>query len=306
MHNLKVLFVCSGNNQGGISPNVRVQAEGLKNSGVEVDFYEIKGNGIIGYLSNVIPLKKHIDNTDYDVVHAHYGFSGIVATLAGANPLLVTIMGSELYLNRMFRTVVVYFIRNVWDNVIVQSESMKTEVGNNNVIILQNGIDILKFKNVDVQEAKRRTEFNHGKHIVWAASPERREKNFSLAKKAVDLLGEEFTLDAVYGKPHDEMPYYFKAADALLLTSKWEGSPIVVKEALAAGLPVVSVDVGDVKELLENIEGCYVTSESPVDIGNALQMAVEYKNKIEINSVLDRFEISFISERLKDVYRSIK
>ena len=44
--------------------------------------------------------------------------------------------------------------------------------------------------------------------------------------------------------------------DILVLTSYFEGSPNIVKEAISCGLPVISVDVGDVKEQIDGIDNC--------------------------------------------------
>ena len=70
------------------------------------------------------------------------------------------------------------------------------------------------------------------------------------------------------------------AADALLLTSKTEGSPQVIKEAMACGCPIVSVDVGDVAERTSGVEGCYlVRTREPKDIADALLQAIAYKGR---------------------------
>jgi len=92
---LKVLFVSSGNSENGISPIVKKQGESLINSGVDVGYFSIIGKGLKGYLKNVIPLKKHIRQHPYDLIHAHYSFSAFTATLAGCKPLVVSLMGSD-------------------------------------------------------------------------------------------------------------------------------------------------------------------------------------------------------------------
>ena len=305
MGKIKILFVCSGNNVTGISFNVDVQAKGLVDAGVEVDFFQIKGKKWKGYLKNIFRLRRYLKGNSYDVVHAHYGLSGMAASLAGAKPLVVTIMGSELYLNFLLKVSVQLFSRFVWKTVIVQSEKMR-RMTSGKAFVLPNGVDLGMFKNIDMLKAKEITGFSKGKHVIWVSDPGRMEKNFMLAKEAVKELNDEaVSLDVVNGVPHDVIPNYFAAADALLLTSKWEGSPIVVKEALAAGLPVVSVDVGDVKELLSGVDGCYVVKSNAGDIAEALKMALSFGRRTDGIKKVEHLDMKIVSEKLKAIYRSL-
>lgn len=112
------------------------------------------------------------------------------------------------------------------------------------------------------------------KYIIWCSNPERVEKNWKLAEDAVHLLESEISdalrteseglsveLIAVYNKTPQEVCTYMNAADCLLLTSDSEGSPNVIKEAMACNCPIVTTDVGDVRERLANLDGCYVVEE---------------------------------------------
>lgn len=96
---MKVLFVSSGNSEFGISPIIKNQGESLKQNGIDLYYFTIKGKGIKGYLKNIPILKKYLKNHNYDIIHAHYSLSAIVATLSGAKPLVVSLMGSDIYGN---------------------------------------------------------------------------------------------------------------------------------------------------------------------------------------------------------------
>ncbi len=304
MNNLRVLFVCGGNNASGRSPNVDVQAEGLKKAGVDIEFFEIKGKGLHGYLKNITPLKSFFKEHHFDLVHAHYGLSGIVASLARTKPLVVTIMGSELHLNKLFLLTMKIFSGFIWKKVIVQSDEMKSVLKNS--VVLPNGVDIDRFKNTDPGKAREITGFKTGRHIIWVSDPGRKEKNFSLAREAVRLLDrKDVSLVVVNRIMHNEMPYYFKAADVLLLTSEWEGSPIVVKEALASGLPVVSTDVGDVRKLVAGIDGCYVTNNTAAELSEALNRALDYHGRVDGTKNIEHLDLNSISKTLKDLYLSM-
>lgn len=306
MHKIEVLFVCSGNNDSGRSPNVDVQAAGLMDVGVEVHFFEISDKGIKGYVKNIFKLRNYLRKNTFDVIHAHYGLSGIVASLAGAKPLLVTIMGSEMYMNKAFRKLMMFFMRYVWKKTIVQSEQMKMLVGGKRVVVLPNGVDVSRFSSVSRKEAEKITGYDKGKHVIWVSDPSRVEKDITLAEDAINCLEDKSVkLEIIYGQPYDKIPFYFRAADVLLLTSKWEGSPNVVKEALAAGLPVVSVDVGDVSDLLSGVAGCYVAKSNTEDIAAALVKALAFGKETNGIEKVKHLEMKTISNRIKDVYKTI-
>ena len=82
---MKVLFVCSGNKNDGPSDVVKNQYESLVNIGVQVDIYTIRGKGVLGYLKNIRPLRNKLKKENYDLIHAHYSLSGIIASLIKLN-----------------------------------------------------------------------------------------------------------------------------------------------------------------------------------------------------------------------------
>src|SRR5699024_4954863 len=98
--------------------------------------------------------------------------------------------------------------------------------------------------------------------------------NYALAKKAVSLLDDSVELLELKDKTREEVNLLFNASDLLLMTSFTEGSPQVVKEALACNTPIVSTDVGDVKSLICDVNNCYITSYSPVDVADKIKLAL--------------------------------
>jgi glycosyltransferase involved in cell wall biosynthesis len=98
------------------------------------------------------------------------------------------------------------------------------------------------------------------------------------------------------------------AANCLLLTSKTEGSPQVIKEAMACGCPIVSVDVGDVAERVSGVEGCYVVrTREPKDIAEALLKAIAFKGKTKGRERIQEMGLSNdqVAERLMAIYQSL-
>ena len=139
--------------------------------------------------------------------------------------------------------------------------------------------------------------------VLFGGKPDDPVKRYNLAQQALALLAGQYDVDLVVAQkvPHHVMPLYMNACDMLLLTSLHEGSPDIVKESLACNLPVVSVDVGDVRERISGISGCVLCKDDqPTTIAAGL---VEILNrKMPINS---RDTVKDLDERIltKEVIR---
>jgi glycosyltransferase involved in cell wall biosynthesis len=73
-------------------------------------------------------------------------------------------------------------------------------------------------------------------------------------------------------RPPEDMPAAYASADVFCLPSWWEAMPLSVLEAMAAGLPVVASDVGDVARIVADGEtGFVVPPSSPQELANALR-----------------------------------
>src|SRR5207245_1424254 len=111
-------------------------------------------------------------------------------------------------------------------------------------------------------------------HVLFASSNGDPVKRPWLASAAVAKMSNPqdrpAELHYLAGIPNGEVPVWLNACDVLLLTSLHEGSPTVVKEALACGLPIVSVDVGDVAERIEDLEGCHLARPQPAELAAKL------------------------------------
>jgi glycosyltransferase involved in cell wall biosynthesis len=118
----------------------------------------------------------------------------------------------------------------------------------------------------------------------------------------------ELELKELKGFSRVQVNHWMCAANCLLLTSKTEGSPQVIKEAMACGCPIVSVDVGDVAERVDGVEGCYVVrTREPKDIAEALQRALAHEGKTNGRARIQEMGLSNeqVAERLMAIYQSL-
>ncbi len=279
---LKVLFVCSGNSKRGISPIIANQGESLSLRGVDVDYFTIQGKGVLGYLRNVLPLRRQLRQQRYDIIHAHYSLSALVATLAGGRPLVVSLMGSDIRLGPIFQYAVRLSARLFWREVIVKSIDMRDNLGARCCTIIPNGIDTAHLRPSETRACQSELGWDlHRKHLLFAANPGRQVKNFPLFQKAVQSLPEHLAIEyhALEDVPHAAIPTYMNAADVVVLTSLWEGSPNVIKEAMACNCPVVATEVGDVAWLFGDEPGHYLTGFEPADVAEKIRLALDFSGR---------------------------
>jgi len=317
---MKIVFVASGNKRvGDVSAFVQSQFDSLKAEGLDMALFPIVGKGTMGYLKAAWKLRKLVRKEQPDVIHSHYSICGYVATLACLGlchkpKIVVSILGSFPTRNRKWK-LVRYCVQHLWDATIVKSNRTASQL-NLPVHIIPNGVNLETFQVMDYAEARKRVWFeDNKKYVIWCSNPSRPEKNWPLAEAAVKLTNA--TLVAVYDKTPQEVASYMNAADCLLLTSDSEGSPNVIKEAMACNCPIVTTNVGDVTERLEGLEGCYVVEDNDCRFtdmpkaaaltSEALVKALAFGKRTNGRKRLleDKLEISQIAKRLIEVYGSI-
>jgi glycosyltransferase involved in cell wall biosynthesis len=306
---MRVLFVSSGNT-GDVGVLVKNQADSLIKEGVDIDFYLIKGKGFWGYLRSIKGIRHKFLNGNYDLIHAHYSLSAFAASLAGRFPLVVSLMGSDAYLSGFMRFLARLFYTISWDVTIVKTQRMKDMLRMGKAVVIPNGVDIDKYRVVPKVIAREKIGYNkQSKLIVFVADPSRSEKNYELAKLAFEYCKEcNAELLTVYNKPNDIIPYYLNAADVLLLTSKWEGSVNVVKEAMACNLPIVSTDVGDVKINTTGVKHTFICESSPQSLAEGILHALRNTERTNGREVLLEKQLdSFaVAKNIIELYETVK
>ena len=105
------------------------------------------------------------------------------------------------------------------------------------------------------------------------------------------------------GVLHEHMPLYMNACDLLLLTSMHEGSPNVVKEALACNLPVLSTAVGDVPQRIKGIGGCAIVPAEPGAIAAALQTTLQRHERVASRQTIQPLDERSLTEQVIAVYQ---
>ena len=302
---MRVLIVASYN-QGRFAPFILEQAEALKKLGCEISFFGLQGKGIRGYMKNLPSLKKEVKSFRPEVIHAHYGLSGLFANLQRRVPVVTTYHGSDINEKKVLRYSKLSMRLSAW-NIFVSRRTMEIARPRKKHSLIPCGIDLTDLQLTPKTEARRKMQLDPGRrYILFAGAFDNAVKNATLAQNSVALLKDEETeLLELKGYSRDEVTLLMCAADAFLMTSVSEGSPQVIKEAMACGCPIVSVDVGDVKERVDGIDGCFVaqTRES-IELAQLLGKALEFdgKTKGREKIIADSLDNQQVAERLIGVY----
>ena len=305
---MRVLVVASYN-KNRFSPFILEQAEALKRHGCEIEYLGLQGKGIKGYLKNLPSLRRCIRSFRPDVIHAHYGLSGLLANLQRRVPVVITYHGSDINDKKALRFSKMAMRLSAW-NIFVSRKTLDIAQPKKHYSLLPCGIDLCEAQLTEKSVARQKMKLDEKKkYVLFAGAFDNAVKNAPLAKETVALMQKEnVELLELKGYSREEVTLLMCAADAVLMTSFTEGSPQVIKEAMACGCPIVSVDVGDVKERVEGVGGCYVaTTREPKELAVLLQKAFDFQGKTKGREkiIADGLDNSQVAEKLMSLYNIV-
>lgn len=296
------------------------QANNLRQAGVFVDIFSFHGGkNILNYWRACRELNR-MDLAQYDAIHAHHGQSGLVALSQRQRPVVVTFHGSDLQGIRDARgrvTSLGYVLRfasrlvaSQANAVILVSTYLADKLPRGvKYQLIPAGIDTELFYPAPMAEARMSLDLSlENRLVLFVGDPARTEKRYWMAEQVVHNLPAEVNARLVIADhiPHDQMPIFMNACDALLVTSSTEGSPNAVKEALACNLPVVATDVGDIRQRISSIEGCHICDiDNPGMLVNVLEDVLRKRGRVNGRpSVLDLDERVLIKQVI-GIYRKL-
>lgn len=302
---MRILFVARSK-KGYVAPFITEQIAALEGLGIECFFWGVFKKGLLGYLVHYPGLKKAIRIFRPDIVHAHYGFCGVLANLQRKVPVVTTYHGSDINNSKALglSRLAIRFSRF---NIFVSQKNVETARPFQSFALIPCGINLDDYPLTEKGEARRRMRLQQDKqYVLFAGAFDNSVKNTPLARAAVSLLGDVELLE-LKGYSRQEVALLMNAVDAFLMTSHTEGSPQVIKEALACGCPIVSVDVGDVKERIVGIDGCQVVPSDAQSIAEALRRAIAFEGRTKGREAIVRDGLTNvqIAEEIKRVYQSV-
>lgn len=277
----------------------------------------------MGYLRELPSLRRKIRAERPNLVHAHYGLSGLLANLQRLVPVVTTYHGSDINKPSILRFSKIAISLSAY-NIFVSQRNIDIALSPNSLIasrlkkrstLLPCGVNLTDDQLTSRAEARKALGIaDDAKVVLFAGAFDNAVKDAPLAQEAVSFasnlspFASNLILQELHGLTRAEVNQWMCAANCLLLTSKTEGSPQVIKEAMACGCPIVSVDVGDVAERVSGVEGCYVVStREPSAIAEALKKAIAFEGKTNGRENIIEMGLSNeqVAERLMAIYQSL-
>jgi glycosyltransferase involved in cell wall biosynthesis len=300
---------------------IRRQAEFVQRAGVNLEVFAFRGGkNPYNYVRAWTRLRKMLRSRAYDLIHAQFGQSGLLA-FPKRVPLVVTFRGSDVLGivrdrdGRYSRTGRVLqrasrFVARHADAIILVSKHLGRYLATRAPIhVIPSGIDFNLFRPIPKDEARRKLGLDPTEKLVlFVGRPNQARKRFILAKHAFELLNARVParLVVAWNVQHEQIPLYMNACDVLVFTSMQEGSPNVVKEALACNLPIVSVNVGDVPDRLGGVVGCEVCeNDQPATIAAALERVLQRGERIDGVSAVRQLDENMLTAKVLSVYQSV-
>lgn len=255
-----------------------------------------------------------------DIVHAQFGtMTAFFAVISSARPLVVTYRGSDLnpvpsisrlrrWFGLLFSQIAALRARAI---ICVSRELVGRLWWRGSIAeVIPSGIDTKTFRPSDRNEARDRLGWSHEEEVIlFNASRLPRVKRLDLAQAAFDIVRLDrpnARLHLLDGStPPQDLPLIMNASDCLLMTSDYEGSPNIVKEALACNLPVVSVDVGDVRERIEGVMNSFITGRRPDEIAGAVSRVLASRSRSNGVTRISSISLDVTTNALIRIYRTI-
>lgn len=320
---IRVLYVVPGSPGGSSMIFAHKEIANLTRAGLETRTFMLEiGVSWPRVWHQTCSLLKLLREYRPDIVHAHYGtltafICALVSLLAGV-PLVITYRGSDLNPSPhdgVFRNIAQKLLSQLAAlrarHIICVSRQLRDRLwwSRGKATVIPSGVDLEFFQPIPQVEARKRLGWRDDERVVLfnAAGRTPAVKRLDLAEASVavmrELIGEVRFIVLRGDINHEEMPLYLSGADCLLLMSDYEGSPDIIKEALACGLPIVSVEVGDVPERLEGVHPSRIVARDPRAIGTAAAEIVLSGQRSNGRERVQEISATTIRDKVIQVYR---
>ncbi len=319
---IRVMFVIPGDGRGSSMIFARRQAAALRARDVAVHEFFLRSR------TSMVEIAREWRRFDRerrafapDVVHAHYGTvtAMFCALASGDRPVMITYRGSDLNPTPeefSWRPMLAHLFSQLAalraQQIVCVSRQLRERLWwrRSRSVVLASGVDAAAFRPASRTLARQALGWSqHAPTVLFHGGKGARVKRIDLAEAAIAVARRsipDLAWKVVDGSVSpDAMPTWMNAADCLLVTSDFEGSPTVVQEALASNLPIVSVAVGDVPERLAGVKRTLIAPRDAEALGAALREMLASAARSDGRARIGELCSDQIAARLEAMYREM-
>lgn len=300
---------------------MKEQVESLEPLGVENTIFFSNGSeshpgkkrgGAMVHFKSVFKLQWHLMRHHYDLIHCHSNISGLIFVLSSGwiwNKCVLSFQNDpdKNGDGRLFK-----LLYPIFNKVIVKKPTRY--LSKKKMVYLPNGCNTDFFQPMDKEECKKKMGLEAEKRYILFVdsntSRKRTQKRKDRFDEVLNLLRAKYGYKNVeelimVGVDRDMVPAYMNACDLHLMTSDEEGSPNSVKECIMCNVPVVSTDVGNVREMISDIQGCYVSKEFSAEelaahVDKVLKAGCPFNGRDEL--IKKGYGMNEVAQKLKAIY----
>jgi len=312
---------------------VNEQVESLRKEGIDMDVFFINGrDSRLNYFLAVPRLIRKLMLNHYDIVHAHHTYCVclffIVRTILRLKiPLILTIHEGEILKSRELipidtdilsklvysKTIKKWALQRVDFLISVNEDLIKALNFKGKTAVLPPGVDLELFRPLNKFECKRKLNLAKDKNVLFFPaninSPGRKiEKGFDVFQDALSIIEMNNIFLLTGGNIlHQDMPVYMNAADVVIQTSNFEASPMVIKEAMACNIPIVSTDVGDTKKIIGDTKGCFICKRDPKEIALKIELLLTYSERTNGRARVKELGLGLgqVAQKITKIYKKV-
>lgn len=293
---------------------VKEQVESLQKIGVDCDvFYcDGKNRGFKQYITYVPKLWWRILCGHFDVLHCHHALSLIILCMTGWPFFKKVVLSYQNDPTREWGDKAFKFFNLFVNKFIVKNRSEYLKYPK--MVYLPNGCNEDFFRPMDKLECRKKLGLDAEKYYVLYMDSNkgvRTQKRKDRFDEVIRMLNEDYGYNgkvetiALRNTPREKIPLYMNAIDLHMISSDFEGSPNSVKECMCCNTPVVSTDVGNVKEMIGDISGAYVTTTFDAsELAECVNKVLGTKKPFDGREffLAKGYGMNVVAEKLKSIY----
>lgn len=323
---MKVLFVTNlypteNNPDYGVFTKDQIEAVIATGNSGKIIFINARERGIIEYWRAIITISKIYK--EYDLIHCFHGLTLICAFISTRNiPILISFLNEIKYesfkKNKLINSTLVkiykYILRSNRIYKIFKDKIPTEPILRKQSFYLPNGVNLTAFFPIDKELAVERLKLDKNKtYILFVSSKDvnRNQKRFDIFTKVIAILNQKYSFYNFHelimsNVPRELAIYYYNAATLHLLTSDYEGSPNSIKESMACNTPIVSTDVGNVRQMISGASNCIISDQNPLVLAENVIKSINSPNS-DLREILIKNQLTkdAKTEELVNIYYKI-